>query len=78
MVAAGKALGQYSLMDPTFSSTRERQFLEDLIEAVKAGDPDMFGEKSFQYDQMSRLDNWKATILSRVKRAITDQGEDFS
>jgi len=77
-VAANRAIEKYRDMDPTFSSTREHQLLVELSEAIDAGDQDMFADKLFQYDQMSKLDKWKTTILLRIKSAIEEKGEDFS
>jgi hypothetical protein len=34
--------------------------------------------KLFQYDQLSKLDKWKTTLLLRVKTAVEKQEEDFS
>jgi alpha-soluble NSF attachment protein len=78
MVATNRALEKYREMDPTFPSTREHQLLVDLSEAVEAGDQEAFADKLFQYDQMSKLDKWKTTILLRVKNAIEEKREDFS
>jgi len=77
-VATNRALEKYRDMDPTFASTREHQLLVDLQEAVEAGEQEVFADKLFQYDQMSKLDKWKTTILLRVKSAIEEKGEDFS
>jgi len=77
-VAMTRALEKYRDMDPTFTSTREHQLLVDLLEAVEGGDQEVFADKLFQYDQMSKLDKWKTTILLRVKSAIEEKGEDFS
>jgi alpha-soluble NSF attachment protein len=65
-------------MDPTFASTREHALLVDLSEAIEAGDQEIFADKLFQYDQMSKLDKWKTTLLIRIKSAIEEKGEDFS
>jgi alpha-soluble NSF attachment protein len=78
MVATTRALEKYRDMDPTFPSTREHQLLVDLSEAVEAGDQEAFADKLFQFDQVSKLDKWKTTILLRVKNAIEEKGEDFS
>ncbi|KAI1376107.1 TPR-like protein [Hypoxylon crocopeplum] len=78
MVATNRALEKYRDMDPTFPSTREYQLLADLAAAVEAGDQDQFTDKLFQFDQMSKLDKWKTTILVRVKNSIEEAGEDFS
>jgi len=78
MVAVNRAYEKYRDMDPTFASTREHQLLVDLAEAVDQGDQEAFADKLFQFDQMSKLDKWKTTILLRVKNAIEEKGEDFS
>jgi len=63
MVATNRALEKYRDMDPTFPSTREHQLLVDLCEAVEAGDQEMFAEKLFLFDQMSKLDKWKVVEM---------------
>jgi len=78
MVSTTRALEKYRDMDPTFGDTRECKLLVDLCEAVEAGDQEVFADKLFQYDQMSKLDKWKTTILLRIKNAIEEKGEDFS
>jgi len=78
MVATNRALESYRDLDPAFSSTREHQLLVDLCEAVEGGDQEMFADKLFQFDQMSKLDKWKTTLLLRVKEGIEEKGEDFS
>ena len=77
-VTTNRALEKYRDMDPTFPSTREHQLLVDLYEAIEQGDQEIFADKLFQYDQMSKLDKWKTTILLRIKNAIEEKGEDFS
>ena len=77
MVAAQRALSMYRDLDPTFPSTREHQLLVDLAEACEQGDQEAFADKLFQYDQLSKLDKWKTTILLRVKESIAGkEGED--
>lgn len=78
LVSINRALEKYRELDPTFTTTREHQLLVDLATAVEAGDQDTFADKLFQFDQMSKLDKWKTTILLRIKNAIVEQGEDFS
>ncbi|KAL8834684.1 MAG: hypothetical protein Q9176_007369 [Flavoplaca citrina] len=77
-VATSRALESYRDLDPTFPSTREHQLLVDLAEAVEQGDQEVFAEKLFQYDQLSKLDKWKTTLLLRIKEGIEEKGEDFS
>lgn len=38
----------------------------------------MFADKLFQFDQLSKLDKWKTTLLLRVKSNIEEEEEDFS
>lgn len=78
MVATNRALESYRDLDPAFAQTREHQLLTDLVEAVEEGDQEKFADKLFQFDQMSKLDKWKTTILLRVKEGIEEKGEDFS
>ena len=78
MVTTNQALEKYRDLDPSFTSTREHQLLVDLMETVEAGDPEAFADKLFQYDQVSKLDKWKTTLLLRIKNAIEEKGEDFS
>ena len=78
MIATNRALESYRDLDPQFSQTREHQLLVDLAEAVEAGDQEAFADKLFQFDQMSKLDKWKTTIIVRVKNNIEEAGEDFS
>ncbi|RYP93720.1 hypothetical protein DL770_000092 [Monosporascus sp. CRB-9-2] len=78
LVATNRALEKYRDMDPTFPSTREHQLLVDLAGSVEAGDQEAFTNHLFQFDQMSKLDKWKTTILLRIKESIEEAGEDFS
>ncbi|KAJ9621881.1 vesicular-fusion protein S17 [Taxawa tesnikishii (nom. ined.)] len=78
MVGMSRAMESYRDLDPSFASTREHQLLLDLSEAVENGDQEAFADKLYMFDQMSKLDKWKTTILLRVKEAIEEKGEDFS
>ena len=78
IVATNRALETYRDLDPSFTQTREHQLLVDLAEAVEEGDQEKFADKLFQFDQISKLDKWKTTILLRVKEGIEEKGEDFS
>jgi len=78
MVGVNAALERYRDLDNSFSQQREHQLLVDLAEAFKEGDQEMFADKLFQYDQMSKLDKWKTSILLEVKNKIVAVEEDFS
>jgi alpha-soluble NSF attachment protein len=77
-VGFNRAMEKYRDQDTSFASTREHQLLIDLAEAVAGGDQEAYEGKLFQYDQLSKLDKWKTTILLRIKATIEEQGEDFS
>ncbi|EEH42194.1 uncharacterized protein PADG_07014 [Paracoccidioides brasiliensis Pb18] len=78
LVATNRALQTYRELDNSFATTREHMLLVDLAQAVEQGDAEAFGDKLFQYDQLSKLDKWKTAILLRVKNNIEEPGEDFS
>lgn len=78
IVGMNGALERYRDLDPSFTQQREHQLLVDLTQAVSDADQEAFAEKLFQYDQMSKLDKWKTTILLRIKNSIEETGEDFS
>ncbi|KAG1888344.1 vesicular-fusion protein SEC17 [Suillus subluteus] len=59
--------------DVTFSSTRECKFLGDMCDLVTAGDEQAFTTAVFEYDQVTKLDNWKTGILLKIKRSLKDE-----
>jgi alpha-soluble NSF attachment protein len=77
-VGVNTALEKYRELDPSFQQQREYALLVDLAAAVQDGDQEMFSDKLFQYDQLSKLDKWKTTLLLRIKGTIEEGGEDFS
>lgn len=67
-VSITRALEKYRDLDPSFTAQREYQLLVDLSTAVEAGDQEQFSEKLYQFDQMSKLDKWKTSILLKVNK----------
>jgi len=78
LVAANRNLEGYKQKDPSFAGQRECQLLTDLTEAVEAGNQELFTDKLYAYDQMSRLDKWKTEILVRIKNQIEEADNEFS
>ncbi|KAI5310819.1 vesicular-fusion protein S17 [Ascosphaera atra] len=78
LVATRRALQNYADLDNTFISTREYVLLQDLTQAVEDGTEDVYADKLFAYDQMSKLDKWKTTMFLRIKENIQEKEEDFS
>jgi alpha-soluble NSF attachment protein len=77
-IATKRALENYRELDNSFAQTRENMLLMDLVQAVEDGEQDQFSEKLFQFDQLSKLDKWKTSLLLKVKNGIEKEEEDFS
>ncbi|KAF5620610.1 putative transport vesicle fusion SEC17 [Fusarium sp. NRRL 25303] len=76
LVAAQRALEKYRDMDPSFGAQREHQLLTDLCEAIEAKSQEQFTDRLYQFDQISKLDKWKTTILVRVKNQIEEEEDE--
>jgi len=72
-VTARRNISRYSTQDVTFPSTREAKFLNAIVEAVEAGDQEAFTGAVVEYDQITKLDNWKTSILLKIKKGIQDE-----
>jgi alpha-soluble NSF attachment protein len=70
IVAVHNAIENYQELDPTFNSTRECKFLQDLATAIDEVDTVKFTDVVKEFDSMSRLDQWKTTLLLRAKKAL--------
>ncbi|KAJ3226960.1 vesicular-fusion protein S17 [Clydaea vesicula] len=79
-INARQALDRYRAMDMTFEGTREFKLLNDLLDALENQDVEQFTNVVFDFDKMTKLDNWKTTLLLRVKKSISDPSslEDFT
>lgn len=73
VVTAKRNMAKYSTQDATFNSTREAKFVLALIEAVENGDSEAFTGAVVEFDQVTKLDNWKTNILLKIKRSIQDE-----
>lgn len=51
---------------------------QDLADACEAGDSEAFTDSLAEYDNMTRLDAWKTSLLLRVKKrmAAADDGDE--
>ncbi|KDQ16723.1 hypothetical protein BOTBODRAFT_172831 [Botryobasidium botryosum FD-172 SS1] len=72
-VTARRNLQRYGTQDTTFPSTREGKFLESLVEAIEAGDIEAFTAAVVEFDKITKLDNWKTSILLKIKNGIQDE-----
>lgn len=73
-VTAKRNLSKYGSLDTTFPSTREAKFVSILADAVEGGDVETFTGAVFEFDQVTKLDNWKTSILLKVKKGIDEEG----
>ena len=75
---AMSALERYEGMDATFAQSREGVLLRDLATAFEGLDEDTFTEKVRAYDDISRLDAQKTSLLLEIKNQIKGQVEDIT
>lgn len=78
VVASHRALDKYAEMDPTFQGQREYTLLTQLLAAIEKSDQEEFTDQLYQYDQVSKLDRWKTTMLVKVKNAIEAPEDEFA
>ncbi|GAB4813327.1 hypothetical protein N2152v2_000373 [Parachlorella kessleri] len=71
------AIERYKDIDINFDGSRECKLLEDLTDAVEEGDVDAFTNVIAEFDNLSRLDPWKTSMLVRVKRKLQSRAEDI-
>ncbi|KII93757.1 hypothetical protein PLICRDRAFT_101894 [Plicaturopsis crispa FD-325 SS-3] len=72
-ITAKRNMAKYSSLDTTFSTTREAKFVNILIEAVEAGDQEAFTGAVVEFNQVTSLDNWKTSLLLKIKRSINEE-----
>ncbi|PFH54432.1 hypothetical protein AMATHDRAFT_134377 [Amanita thiersii Skay4041] len=72
-VTAKRNMMKYNNQDTTFGSTREAKFVNLLIEALEGQDVEKLTEVVYEYDQVTKLDNWKTNILLKIKRMISEE-----
>ena len=65
-------------MDPAFAQAREGVLLRDVCAAFEANDEDLFTQKVREYDDISKLDPQKTSLLLAVKVHIKNSAEDIS
>jgi alpha-soluble NSF attachment protein len=68
-------------MDGSFATTRECLLLEALSGSFAAQDQEAYTNAISEYDRMTKLDDWKTTLLLRVKTSIEkaeDGDEDYT
>ncbi|KAJ0566678.1 putative NSF attachment protein [Helianthus annuus] len=76
VVAITNALERYQELDPTFSGTREYKLLADLAAAMDEEDVAKFTDAVKEFDSMTKLDEWKTSLLLRVKLLLKAKEEE--
>ncbi|KAL0249436.1 hypothetical protein GEMRC1_004668 [Eukaryota sp. GEM-RC1] len=71
-VAADLALEKFNSSDASFSSTREFELANGIVEACQSGDEDKFTASVYEYDTISKLDDWKTGICLKIKQHLED------
>ncbi|CAO3662152.1 unnamed protein product [Umbelopsis ramanniana] len=72
-VRVQQALEKYCNMDVSFESTREYEFLQDILECVENDEVDLFTQKVYAFDEKTKLDNWKTSILLKIKKSMAEE-----
>merc|ERR1712178_530120 len=75
-VTVNLALEKYRSLDPRFASSREGELMGKLAEAFESADVELFTDKLFEYDSVTKLDAWKTDFLIKVKENMTGGGAD--
>lgn len=76
--AALSAVERYKSLDASFEGTREGTFLEAVTRAFEAADADAFTDLVREYDEISRLDPQKTSLLLEVKNKIKAKVDDIT
>lgn len=72
-VGCKRNMNRYASLDTTFTTKREAKFINGLIEAIEQGDQGLFTSIVVEYNQVMALDNWKTSILLKIKRGIDEE-----
>ncbi|CCH42269.1 Beta-soluble NSF attachment protein [Wickerhamomyces ciferrii] len=76
-VAANKYIQEALNIDSSFQTTREYNLTKDVLDSVNEGDPEKLSNTLYEYDQFSKLDNWKTKILLKIKNSIVEADDDL-
>jgi len=77
-IRSQRALEEYGKMDATFSSSREGKLLEAIVSSVEEGDVEAFTNQVYEYDSLSKLDEWQTSILLKIKNNIRAEDDDLT
>lgn len=75
-VGTSSALQKYAEMDVQFTDTREYKLLMDIQAAQDEGDVEAFTNAVKKFDDITKLDAWKTSVLLKVKNHM--KSSDFT
>ncbi|GAA6017113.1 hypothetical protein JCM10207_002539 [Rhodosporidiobolus poonsookiae] len=73
VVSTKRAIDGYTNADPSFATTRECQFLNQIADAFDQGDQEAYTAHVAEFDRLIRLDSWKTGLLLTIKRQIAEE-----
>lgn len=77
-VAASQALERYREMDTSFPCSREDDLLSKIVASLADSDVESFTNAVYEFDKISKLDDWKTTVLLKIKGSIRDAEDDLT
>lgn len=77
-VEATRALERYRELDPSFVGSREDELLGKIVAAIADTDVEAFTNAVYEFDSISKLDDWKTSILLKIKNSIRDEEDDLT
>lgn len=78
IIGTQRAVEKYGEADATFLSSREGKLLEAVVKAVDEGNVEDFTNQVYEYDSVSKLDEWKTAILLKIKNDIKNEEDDLT
>lgn len=69
-------LAAYEDIDFAFADSREGKLLTTLVSAYECYDTDAFADAVYQFDSISKLDQWKVSVLLKIKESMVTIGDE--
>jgi alpha-soluble NSF attachment protein len=67
-----KAITNYSIVYPIFSTRRESTLLNMILDSIEARDTNGFTALVVDYNNQSTIDDWTTSMLLAIKKTISD------
>ena len=76
-VAVRRAVDRYPAISFEWADSREAKFLISLLDAAEGFNEAAFSAAVQDYDSLSRLDQWKTSILVKAKEVIKNEDAEL-